>query len=629
MAIRGDITINWETSPRIITVESPSTEVDMQSLYDTLRWLEASSSSMDNHPIVSGSGKEELGAGTRVGLTISLLDAKVAFEARPGPDWVLCSLDGGNLVSLDLNGESQDTRHPTAFTTVDRTSSASATLTDQDALQYSSYNGYVSVRVGSGISGIEYPAGNAENPVDNISDAVIIAYLKGFDTLFLIGEHTLTSGDNVTGLKLKGQNAILTKLNVLDLSYTADCQIEDVQLNGILDGNTVIERSAIHGLQYVSGIIHKCTFGVEPIVLGNSEQAMFIDCSSSVSGDLTPIIDMGGSGQSLAVRGYAGGIKLINRTGEDPVSIDMNSGHVIIDSTCTAGKITLRGIFKLTDNSGAGCTVDTVGRVLMESEIPKITEELLSTDVTLFTEADTIGEALFRSRFLKRSIYINTEELQDGDGSQSSPFNNINSAKDYAEQQNIKNIVLYGSVQVPSPVKGMLIHGIGLPEIDFNNQDIKDSKFYNASLKGAYSSNMIAEECQLQDGLGLDGYYNLCELQGTHVARGGANISLVGCISSSATISLDSGLATTLNVKNHSGDLTLTNSDHQEDVTVIELNQGRITIDSSCVLGTLVLTGIGTLVDNSNGTVVYNELLSTEAISTDILLTEIPLIQGV
>ena len=102
----------------------------MQDLYDTLRWNEAMAVAVDDASIVAGSGKENLGGGTKVGLTIKLLNAKVAFEARPSEPWVLCTLNGGNLVAVDANENDMDAREPTAYVTIDRTSSSSATIAE-------------------------------------------------------------------------------------------------------------------------------------------------------------------------------------------------------------------------------------------------------------------------------------------------------------------------------------------------------------------------------------------------------------------------------------------------------------------------------------------------------------------
>ena len=116
MAIRSDFSIDWEQSPRVIIVDAPSTECTMQDLLDTLRWEESSVENMDNKPIVNASGKEPLGGGTKVGLTVALQNAVIGFEARPGPDWVTCNLSGGNLVAFDTDGVTDISPiYPTAY----------------------------------------------------------------------------------------------------------------------------------------------------------------------------------------------------------------------------------------------------------------------------------------------------------------------------------------------------------------------------------------------------------------------------------------------------------------------------------------------------------------------------------
>ena len=141
-----------------------------------------------------------------------------------------------------------------------------------------------------------------------------------------------------------------------------------VTVSGVLDGQAIIRNSIIDGLDYVTGIIDKSGLLAAPIVLGSASQATFTDCFSNVPGSATPIIDMGGSGQTLAIRGYNGGVRITNRTGTDACSIDMDSGHVVIDASCTGDPIILRGIFKLTVETGA-TVPNTDGRVMMEDSI--------------------------------------------------------------------------------------------------------------------------------------------------------------------------------------------------------------------------------------------------------------------
>ena len=91
---------------------------------------------------------------------------------------------------------------------------------------------------------------------------------------------------------------------------------------------------------------------------------------------------MNGPGHSLGIRNYNGGIEIRNMTDDSPCSIDMNSGHLKIASSCTAGTISARGVFKLTDNSN-GTTVDTDGRAPDVPTARAIIESATHGDLTI------------------------------------------------------------------------------------------------------------------------------------------------------------------------------------------------------------------------------------------------------
>jgi hypothetical protein len=93
---------------------------------------------------------------------------------------VQCNIAGGNLVALDSVGANLDPVFPTSYTQVIRTSSSSATLQELEAIQFGEYNYGVTVYPFSPYSGTEYPVGTARQPVNNFSDALLIAAEKGF-----------------------------------------------------------------------------------------------------------------------------------------------------------------------------------------------------------------------------------------------------------------------------------------------------------------------------------------------------------------------------------------------------------------------------------------------------------------
>lgn len=136
MSIRNDIVIDWDASPRIITIDVPSTEITMQDLLDTLRWLESRPEAMDDRSIVESAGKENLSGGLKVGLTITLLNALLKFHPREGPDFTLSRVSGGNLVAVDAYGNTMDSPiAPSDYVSVVMANSSSATLQNQPYLE--------------------------------------------------------------------------------------------------------------------------------------------------------------------------------------------------------------------------------------------------------------------------------------------------------------------------------------------------------------------------------------------------------------------------------------------------------------------------------------------------------------
>ena len=82
MTERTDVDVDYSQFPRIIEVASPSTEIIVQDIVDTLRLSEASFQGMSELKLLDASGKQDLGGGVFVGLTGEFKDAQLAFEPR-------------------------------------------------------------------------------------------------------------------------------------------------------------------------------------------------------------------------------------------------------------------------------------------------------------------------------------------------------------------------------------------------------------------------------------------------------------------------------------------------------------------------------------------------------------------
>ncbi len=337
---------SFDKTNQVISISDDITDITIQGLLNAIREYEDEVTNMEIGKIVNAAGKEPLGGGVLVGITITLLENwQVAFAARTGPTYVQCTITGGNLVATNSSGAI----YPTAFTQVVTTSSASATLQEADALQYASYGGEVSIDITSSNSGTAYPVGNQEYPVNNLADAVSIANTKGFIKLAIRKSMTLSTED-VSGFTIVGHSHVDT---VVVIESSLDCvnlAIEKCNISGILDGGTHIRNCMVGNITYVNGHIHGSgLYGT--IYLDGNQEAVLVNCIT-VDQDNPPVVDMGGGGQDLSMPNYSGLVTIKNLSSvSEEIGVGLNAGMVILDSTITAGTAIISGIGILMDNS--------------------------------------------------------------------------------------------------------------------------------------------------------------------------------------------------------------------------------------------------------------------------------------
>ena len=263
---------------------------------------------------------------------------------------VQCSITGGNLVAVDTNGDSIDAVLQSPNCYVRTTSSSSATLQELSSIQYSSFNGGVTLDTASSYSGVEFPVGTPQEPVNNLADAMTIANNRGFTTIYVLGDITIDSGADYSDMTFVGESQTKSTFTIDAAANVENCEFYDAAITGTLDGNAKLRNCLLQTLNYINGMIEQCILSTGTITLGGSLTAHFLDCWSGAPDTTTPVIDLGGSGQPLAMRNYNGGITLQNKTGSENVNIDLNSGQIRLKDTVTGGKIVCRGVGKLIDD---------------------------------------------------------------------------------------------------------------------------------------------------------------------------------------------------------------------------------------------------------------------------------------
>lgn len=362
------VTIARSTGNALIQVEGPGVDgnpnyvysINLSDLHDTFRDFEDSEEGIVKPDIHSWTDPKTIG-----GVTLAAV-----LEIRP--DYQIEFEDGQYAVVLD--GANQNISDLLVVNQVSIRSKNSAGLQNLDTLLASAYQDAVHVHTVNGQAGTSVPLGTRNSPVNNLNDAYDIADALGISTFILMNDQTIP-GDLVLGeghtFRADNINTVITVPSGADVT---DSVFENMTIEGTLDNNNTVDRCIVLDLGYLNGyIVNSGLIGT--ITIGGMDQLSIIDCESLIAGGVgTPTIDMGGSGNSLAVRGYNGGLKLMNCVSPAGISIDMDSGRVIVDPTVSGGDIYIRGVADVTDNSTGGNIYDqTINKTLSGLGTPTAT----------------------------------------------------------------------------------------------------------------------------------------------------------------------------------------------------------------------------------------------------------------
>lgn len=299
---------------------------------------------------------------------------------------------GGNLVAVDEVGASIPAIRPSAFTQVVQATSSSATIQELTEIRYAAYQNAAWVDETTLNTGTDYPTGTPLQPVNNVNDAVLIADALGFRRVEIIGNYTFTAGDVIANKKIVGQDFDHSLFTLGADAVLDGSQFTNASITGTLDaGCTLADCELRPPVNFIQGTIKRCLIEAGTISLSGSTDVHILDSWSGVSGLATPIIDYNGSGRSLIMRNWSGGIEIQNKTGADPVSIDLLSGQIVLDSTVTAGIFRVAGVGRLIDNS-SGTTVNKDGLINNQS----IAEAVWNALVSAYTVAGSFGQLVGR-----------------------------------------------------------------------------------------------------------------------------------------------------------------------------------------------------------------------------------------
>jgi len=234
-------------------------------------------------------------------------------------------------------------------------SNSDVPVIDQKAIQYASYNWWVTLDITSDNVWTTYPVGNTEFPVNNMTDAMQICNNRWFDTINIVWDIHLTD-ENVSGKKLIWQWAINSTFTIDDDVNCNKIIIKNAEIRWILDWDSIIDNCVINDLTYFNWEIINCKLRWK-VVCEWAKPISFTDCKMADIW-IKPIIDAWWDGQNVSITGWEWMIILDNLTWADnQIWIWMKAGHAIILDTCTAWQIYLSWAWTIEDNSWDWCEI--------------------------------------------------------------------------------------------------------------------------------------------------------------------------------------------------------------------------------------------------------------------------------
>lgn len=349
------IQVNPILSPREITIpEVDGEEITVQTLINQIRDWEDEQGNLCYPSLASASGKDNLGGGVLVGITVRLLNSILKFAARAAP--TICSVTGGNLVAVDGNG---DPMYPLGYTTnimATITASSSATLQESEAIEYASFEGTVCINVATGSSTTAFPSGTHQQPVNSLALAKTIAMDRGVMALYVEGALTLASGDDISGYTIKGQGATFnfaySTITMASGCITSNTTFRDLLLQGVQGGEIEALNCVIKDVSNTHCSFRECGFNGTQTLKAAISSTHTRDshlCWTNINGS---IIDYNGSPMRVSYHAFSGVLTIKNCTNAAAnIEIQLISDKIILDSTCTAGNFTIRGVGELVNNS--------------------------------------------------------------------------------------------------------------------------------------------------------------------------------------------------------------------------------------------------------------------------------------
>jgi len=366
--------VTFDPTTKIISVtQAPvSGEVNIDVKIDIYSdgkedWLANESLSRFRFPI-SAVGGNPLPGSKALGTTFFLL---YGWKIRPYEASHTMNVNG-NLYCQDGTSPYVPTLGTFSIAIIGAVSSlVDSTIQQLPEIEQGSYESGVTIDVVNGVGGTAYPVGTPKYPVNNLAQAKTIAEDRGFDTLFVYGELIIGAAESISEYTLIGLGATFniarTSIILTSGCTTSNTRFENLRVDGRQNGESEFLNCVVGVITNSHCQFHDCKMvGMVSVANSSWVQNHTTDLKNCYSVDWY-IVDYNSSPLNQIYANYSGKIKIINCTdSRADIIIQLDSGEVWIDASCTAGNITVRGVGTIIEDS-VGAVVNVQGLISTES----------------------------------------------------------------------------------------------------------------------------------------------------------------------------------------------------------------------------------------------------------------------
>ncbi|KKM83707.1 hypothetical protein LCGC14_1306610 [marine sediment metagenome] len=208
----------------------------------------------------------------------------------------------------------------------------------------------------------EFVDGVADNPVSTIGAAITLSGTTGLTDFHILNGSSITLAAPATNYSFFGDNWTLD----LNGQSCVGIHVEGAAVVGAMAGtgaNQSFRNCELGAMSLIKDThLESCRItGTQTLI--EAGDVYYEDCHSGVSGSTAPTLDFGGALANSGVhfRNYSGGLQIENMGDVVTDTLDFEGIGHLIEGTCTAGTVTVRGMVSLSGITNL--TITEVARV--------------------------------------------------------------------------------------------------------------------------------------------------------------------------------------------------------------------------------------------------------------------------